>query len=135
MKMKKASELMTRPVISAKENACARDIALQLISGLYSGMPVTNDAGEIVGIVTELDILGAVKDGKELSGTTAKEIMTPDVAKAPTEATAEEMIRIMQEFNIIRLPIVKEGKLVGIVSRCDILKSLIGPEFAVHMGY
>ena len=56
MKMKKASELMTMPVISARENACARDIALQLISGLYSGMPVTNDAGEIVGIVTELDI-------------------------------------------------------------------------------
>ena len=135
MKMKKASELMTRPVISARENACARDIALQLISGLYSGMPVTNDAGEMVGIVTELDILGAVNDGKELSGTTAKEIMTPDVAKATTEATGEEMIKIMKEFHIIRLPIVKDDRLVGIVSRCDILKSLIEPEFAMHMGY
>lgn len=133
MKMKKASELMTRPVISAKENASARDIALQLLTGLYSGMPVTNDAGEIVGIVTELDILRAVKEGKELSGTTAKEIMTVDVAKATTEATGEEMIKIMEEFNIIRLPIVKEGKLVGIVARCDILRSLIGAEFAVHM--
>ena len=135
MKMKKASELMTRPVISARENACARDIALQLISGLYSGMPVTNDAGKMVGIVTELDILGAVNDGRELSGTTAKEIMTPDVTKATTEATGEEMIKIMKEFHIIRLPIVKDDRLVGIVSRCDILKSLIGPEFAVHMGY
>ena len=70
MKMKKASELMTRPVISAKENASVRDIALQLIVGLYSGMPVTNDNGEMVGIVTELDILEAAKDGKELAGTT-----------------------------------------------------------------
>jgi len=133
MKMKKASELMTRPVISARENASVRDIALQIITGLYSGMPVTNDAGEIIGIVTELDILRAVKEGKELSGTTAKEIMTVDVAKATTEATGEEMIKIMEEFHIIRLPIVREGKLVGIVARCDILRSLIEPEFASHM--
>jgi CBS domain-containing protein len=133
MKIKKASELMTRPVISARENASARDIALQLITGLYSGMPVTNNEGEMVGIVTELDILKAVRDGKELSGTTAKEIMTTDVAKATTEATGEEMIKIMEEFHIIRLPVVKEGKLVGIVARCDILRSLIEPEFAAHM--
>ncbi len=133
MKMKKASELMTRPVISARENASVRDIALQIIAGLYSGMPVTNDEGEVVGIVTELDILRAVKEGKELGGTTAKEIMTVDVAKATTEATSEEMIKIMEEFHIIRLPIVREGKLVGIVARCDILRSLIEPEFASHM--
>ena len=61
--------------------------------------------------------------------------MTPDVAKATTEATVEEMIKIMKEFHIIRLPIVKDDRLVGVVSRCDILKGLIEPEFAAHMGY
>ena len=131
--MKKASEIMTRPVISAKENACVRDVALQLITGLYSGMPVTNDAGEMVGIISELDILRAVKDGKDLSETTAKEIMTPDVARATPEATSEEMIKIMEELNIIRLPIVSNGKLVGIVARCDLLRSFIEPEFAAYM--
>ena len=133
MQMKKALELMTRPVISAKENASVRDIALQMISGLYSGMPVTNDEGELVGIVTELDILRAAKDGKELSGTMAKEIMTKDVARATTEATTEEVIKAMEECHFLRLPIVKEGKLVGVVSRSDILRSLIEPEFAAHM--
>jgi CBS domain-containing protein len=128
-----AAEIMTRPVISARENASARDVALQLMTGLFSGMPVTNDEGELVGIVTELDLLKAVQDGKELVRTTARDIMTPDVATARVDATVEEFITIMEEFHIIRLPIVKDGKLVGVVSRSDILRSLIEPEFATHM--
>ena len=102
---RKASEIMTRPVVSAKENASARDVALQFITGLYSGMPVTDDAGKIVGIVTELDLLKAVKEGKELVRTTAKDIMTPEVATAPPDATVEQLVKIMEEFHILRLPI------------------------------
>ncbi len=130
---RKASEIMTRPVISARENASARDVALQLMTGLFSGMPVTNDEGKVVGIVTELDLLKAVMDGKELVRTTARDIMTPDAVTAREDATVEEFISIMEEFNIIRVPIVKDDKLVGIVSRSDILRSLIEPEFVTHM--
>ena len=130
---KKASEIMTKPVISARENACARDVALQLMSGLFSGMPVTDDEGRVVGIVTELDLLMAAKAGKELGGTMVKEIMTPDVATASEDATVAEFISIMEEFHIIRLPIVKDGKLVGIVARCDVLRCFIEPEFAANM--
>ena len=130
---KKASEIMTRPVISARENASARDVALQLMTGLFSGMPVTDDEGKVVGIVTEMDLLLAVKNGKELTGITVKEIMTPDVATAREDATVEEFISIMEEFHIIRLPIVRDDKLVGIVARCDVLRSFIEPEFATHM--
>ena len=130
---RKASDIMTRPVISAKENASARDVALQLMTGLFSGMPVTNDEGKVVGVITEMDLLKAVQDGKELASTTAKDIMTPDAVTARVDATVEEFIAIMEEFHIIRLPIVKDGKLVGIVSRSDILRSLIEPEFVTHM--
>ena len=130
---KKASEIMTRPVISARENASARDVALQLMTGHFSGMPVTNDKGRVIGVVTELDLLTAVLNGKELVRTTAKDIMTPDAVTASEDATVEEFIAIMREFNIIRLPIVRDGKLVGIVSRSDILRSLIEPEFVTHM--
>lgn len=130
---KKASEIMTRPVVSARENASARDVALQLMTGHFSGMPVTNDDGKVVGIVTEFDILKSVQDGKELGRTTAKDIMTQDVATAKEDATVEEFILLMEEFHILRLPIVKDDKLVGIVSRSDILRSLIEPEFVTHM--
>lgn len=133
MKTKIASEIMTRPVISAKEQASARDVALQMISGVFSGMPVTNEEGKVVGIVTELDIIKAVKNGKELVRTTAGDIMTPDPVTAREDATIEELIGIMEEFHIIRLPIVKDGKLVGVVSRGDVLRSLIEPEFVAYM--
>ncbi len=133
MKTKKALEIMTRPVVAVKENACARDVVLQLITGLFSGMPVTNDGGEVVGIITEMDILAAVDDGKELARTTVKDIMTPDVARANPETTVEELIKILREFHLIRVPIIKDDRLVGIVSRSDILRSLIEPEFETYM--
>lgn len=130
---KKASEIMTRPVISAREDASARDVALQLITGNFSGMPVTNEEGRILGVITELDLLKAVQNGKGLVRCTAKDVMTPEAVTAREDATVEEFIAIMEEFNIIRLPIVKDGKLVGIVSRGDILRSFIVPEFVTHM--
>ena len=59
--------------------------------------------------------------------------MTLDVATAREDATVAEFISIMEEFHIIRLPIVRDDKLVGIVARCDVLRSFIEPEFATHM--
>lgn len=129
MEDKTAGEIMTRPAISAKKNASARDIALQFISEQYSGMPVTEDDGKVVGIVTEIDILKAVNEGHELSRVTASDIMTPEVATANPDTPITEMIKMMDDFHIIRLPVVKDEKLVGVVSRGDIIRSLIQPEF------
>jgi len=66
MQKLKARDIMTRPVVSARENASARDVAMQLLCGLYSGMPVTNQKGEVTGVITEHDLLKAVKGGKAL---------------------------------------------------------------------
>ena len=65
MKNLKAVDVMTRPVVSARKNASARDIAMQLLSGLYSGLPVTDDEGRVVGIVTEFDLLKQIGEGEE----------------------------------------------------------------------
>ena len=66
MKNLKASDVMVRPVVAAKKNAPARDVVFQFLNGFYSGMPVTDDEGQVIGIITELDILDAVLAGKEL---------------------------------------------------------------------
>ena len=76
MKNLKARDVMTRPVVSARKNASARDIAMQLLSGLYSGLPVTNDEGKVVGIVTEFDLLKQIREGKDLTTLRAEEVMT-----------------------------------------------------------
>ena len=96
-------------------------------------MPVTDKNGKVVGIVTELDLLSAVADGKELVKTTVEEIMSPDVVTVSPETPVTEVVKIMRDNNLLRVPVVKETKLVGIVSRSDILRSLIEPEFVTYM--
>ena len=133
MQDKTASEIMTRPVISAKKNASARDIAFQFVTESYSGMPVTESDGSVIGIVSEIDILHAVNEGCELANTKAEDIMTRDVATANPDTPMTEMIKIMEDLHVIRLPIVKNGKLIGVVSRSDIISSMIEPEFVSNM--
>ena len=133
MEDRTAFEIMTRPAISAKLKASARDIALQFINEHYSGMPVTEEDGKVIGIVTEIDILNAINDGKELSRTTAGDIMTPEVVSANPDTPITEMIKMMEEFHIIRLPVVQDNKLIGVVSRGDIIRNLVEPEFMSNM--
>ncbi len=133
MKDLKASDVMVRPVVAAKKNAQARDVALQLLDGLYSGMPVTDDNDAVIGVVSELDILDAVLKEKQLEKITAGEIMTPNPTTADVATPLADIVKLMKKKNIIRLPITAEGKLVGVVARCDILKTLIEPEFVTYM--
>ena len=133
MKDLKASDIMVRPVISAKKNASARDVTLQILNGLYSGMPVTDDDGKVIGVITEFDILKAVMEGKELVRLTAEDVMSKEPTMADVDTPVTNIIKMMQEKNIIRLPIIDNGVLVGIIARCDILTRLIEPEFVTYM--
>ncbi|MFN3480278.1 MAG: HPP family protein [Thermodesulfovibrionales bacterium] len=133
MRELKAKDIMTRPVLSARKNASARDIALQLLSGLFSGMPVTDEDGRVIGMVTEFDLLGNICEGKELSKLTAEDIMSENTVTADVNTLVRDILNIMLDKNVIRLPITEEGRLVGIVARCDILKAYIEPEFVTYM--
>jgi CBS domain-containing protein len=123
----KARSLMTTPVVSSRRTTPARDVALQLLSGHYTGMPVTDNEGKVIGIVSEFDLLAAVNKGKDLAKTTAEEVMTSGAVTADLDTPASSLIKLMEENNIIRLPITDNGKLVGVVARCDILKTVIDP--------
>jgi CBS domain-containing protein len=129
MQDRTASEIMSCPVISAKKSAYVRDIAIEFVTEQYSGMPVTETDGSVVGIVSEIDILKAVNEGHALATTTAAEVMTKDVATANPDTPMTELIQIMESFHVIRIPIVEGEKLVGVVSRRDIIRSMIEPEF------
>lgn len=133
MKDLKARDIMTRPVVSAKKNASARDIALQLLSGLYSGMPVTDDAGKVIGVVTEFDLLSQVCEGKALVKLTAEDVMSKNPITVDVTTPLGDILKTMLENNIIRLPVTDEGRLVGVIARCDILKTYIEPEFVTYM--
>lgn len=133
MKNLKASDVMVRPVVAARKNAMVRDVVFQFLNGFYSGMPITDDEGSVIGVITELDILDAVLAGKELVKITAGDIMTPEPITVDVNTPLTDVVKIMKEKNFIRLPVTENGKLVGIVARCDILTTLIEPEFVTYM--
>ncbi|HSF29280.1 MAG TPA: CBS domain-containing protein [Candidatus Tectomicrobia bacterium] len=131
----KARHVMNRRVTAATPRAIGRDLALQLLSGMYSGLPVVDGTGRVIGVVTEFDLLKAIREGKDLQTVKAEEIMSRTVICAQEEDTLDDIVAKMTEHNIIRLPVVGEdGKLIGVIARADILSRLIEPEFVTIVG-
>jgi CBS domain-containing protein len=131
----KAREVMDSRVTAATPRAIGRDLALQLLSGMYSGLPVVDAKGKILGVVTEFDLLRAIHEGRDLQTVKAEEIMSKQVVCAQEEEDIDAVIAKMTEQNIIRLPVVRDdGKLVGVIARADILSSMIEPEFVTIFG-
>lgn len=128
-----AKEMMNKIVTAASRKTNGRDLTLKLLSGMYSGLPVV-DEGRVVGVVTEFDLLKAVKKGKDLQKIIAEDIMTKEPICVEENTHVDEIIKIMTEQNIIRVPVVRNGTLIGVISRCDILNSLIQPEFVTFYG-
>ena len=125
----KAQEIMSRPVVAAARTTTARDLAIQMFLGGFSGMPVADRDGTIAGIVTELDVIRAVRSGKQLESATAEEIMTREVITVDVDASLDEVMEIFEEKKILRVPVTEQGKLVGVISRPDILRALVQPNF------
>ncbi len=127
----KISEIMTRRVVAAKPTATCNTLAQKMLSGYFSGMPVTDDQGQVIGVITEFDILKALRIGKNGLQLAAQEIMTRDPICLQADDTVDVAVECMTRYNIIRIPVVRQGKLVGIVSRSDILRAFVKEEFQV----
>lgn len=131
----KARDVMNTRVTAATPRAVARDLALQLLSGMYSGLPVIDAKSKVIGVVTEFDLLQAIHEGKDLQTTKAEEIMSKPVVCAQEDEEIDTVISKMTEKNIIRLPVVRDdGQLVGVIARADILGRMIEPEFVTIVG-
>jgi CBS domain-containing protein len=123
---------MSPQVIVAKENTNAEQISARLLAGEFNGVPVVDDNGAVVGIVTALDILKAIQGGKKkLNEMLARDIMTPNPSTVKKDAPIEEIVRIMVEKEIVLVPVVEENnnKLIGVVARLDILREKLNEGF------
>jgi len=127
----KISQIMTRRVVAAKSNATCNSLAQKMLSGFFSGMPVTDDQGNVIGVVTEFDILKVLRSGEDGLQVVAQDVMTKEPICLEADHTIDEAIELMTKHNIIRIPVVRNGKLVGIVSRSDILRAYVREEFEV----
>ena len=142
----KAKDVMTHCVVSIGPDASIRDAIARMISHQVSGMPVVDAAGKLVGIITEGDLVRRVETGTEAPrrrwlelllgpGATAeqyarahgqrvREVMSPNVVTVAERTPLGEVVRLMEENGIKRIPVVEDECIRGIVSRADLMLAL-----------
>jgi predicted transcriptional regulator len=116
-------------VKAPRKNALGRDVARAMISQDYCHLPVVDESDNVVGIISEFDLLKAVKAGKDLEKITAGEMMSPKVISVGEAEPVENVIDIMITQYMITLPVVRDGKLVGVINRRNILHSMVDHEY------
>jgi CBS domain-containing protein len=121
-----AKDIMTRDIITVSPTMSVKNLALALIKNQISGAPVADKNGKIVGVVSEADLIA--KNGKDV-----KSIMSKKIISVSEETSVEEIARLMTAHAIKRMPVMKEGAIVGIVSRADIVSAIAqGQHVAIH---
>lgn len=142
-----AGEIMTRDVVSVTPETTLREITDLLIARNISGVPVVDAHGAVVGVVSETDLINedkrrvaiprsllfgvftipesalreAFADGETL---TANDLMTRHPYTVHEDASAREVCRALVERNINRVPVVRDNRLVGVITRTDVLRAL-----------
>ncbi len=115
-----ARDIMTRKVYTIRPEASAQETAQLLDQHRISGLPVVDEGNDIIGIVTEADIISKV----DREGLRVSDIMTHEVTSVNEETPVSEIALLLTERKIKRVPVVQDGKLVGIVSRADIVHAV-----------
>jgi len=125
----KAKDIMQHPVISATPRASLRDIASQILKYEFNALPVAEPEGKVLGVISEADIVFSLIDGPRLENVVAANFMTSPPVTVDVGTSTEEVMRTLHEHRIVRVPVTEEGKLVGIISRRDVIRAVLEPEF------
>lgn len=112
-----AKDIMTRDVITATPRTTVKELARILTKNHISGLPVLDRKGKLLGIVSEADIIAK-------KGRLARSIMSPHVTSVTEETPVEEIAKVLTVYKIKRVAVSRGEKLVGIVSRGDIVRAL-----------
>lgn len=141
-----ASDIMVAKVVTIGPNASVRDVANLLLNEHISAVPVVSEDGNLLGIVSEGDLMRRAEVGMErhrswwlkmlssdealaaefvkANAHKAADVMTRDVITANPETQVCDIASLMEKSSVRRVPIVKDGKVVGIVSRANLLQAL-----------
>lgn len=123
MKPRKASDIMMTTVVTIAPEAKLTEAIKLLLQHAISGLPVVDDQGHLAGIITEHDIMNFAFSGNA-AHTTVAEAMTREVISFSPDTPIETLINYCAKHRIRRVPIVQGKKIVGLVSRRDILREM-----------
>lgn len=113
----KVREIMTANVLSVRDDSEVEDAARMLARHRITGLPVVNAAGGVVGLVSELDLITKI-------GRTVADVMTRGVISISADAEVEQLTDLLASRRIRRVPVMDGDKLVGVVSRSDLVKQI-----------
>ncbi|HEV8679963.1 MAG TPA: CBS domain-containing protein [Stellaceae bacterium] len=141
------ADVMTRPVISVTPETPIAEVAQLMLQHRISGLPVVDSSGAVVGVVTEGDLLRRAETGTErrrarwveflispgrlardyanANACKAGEVMTEDVAAVQPGDPLADVVALMERRHIKRVPVIDDGRLVGIVSRANLVRALV----------
>ncbi|HAX62291.1 MAG TPA: hypothetical protein DCX95_07055 [Elusimicrobia bacterium] len=122
--MLKAKDVMTKNVVTIKADILLKDAIRILVGKGISGVPVVDDSGKVTGILSEKDIMNYMFSGN-LSTTVVSEAMTKNVVSMTSDTDLDKVALLISEKKFRRVPVIDNGKLVGIISRRDIIRSLL----------
>jgi CBS-domain-containing membrane protein len=142
----KAAEVMTHNVFTIEPDASILQAIRIMLQRRISGLPVVDTQGSLVGIVTEGDLLRRSETGTQrrrprwlefllgpgrmaneyvhTSGRRIAEVMSTSVYAISEETPVQEIVQLMEKHQVKRLPVLRDGKLVGVVSRANLLRAL-----------
>lgn len=126
----KTYEVMSVDVEAATEDANVAEVATRMVLGGFNGMPVIDKNGHLIGQVTTIDILRAIRKKKNINSVLAKELMTPNPITVHEDTNTDDAIDLMEKYGVLMIPVVqKDGRLVGVCSRSDVLKETLNQRF------
>lgn len=118
-----AKDVMSTQIEIIKENTNVEQISAKLFAGQFNGVTVVDDNDSVIGIVTAIDILKAIREGRRLNTIIAKDIMSPNPSVIKKDTPINDIIDIMIKRDIIMVPVVEDNtnRIIGIVARLDII--------------
>lgn len=150
----KVADVMTREVVSIAPDASVMEAVRLMLQHKISGLPVVDAAGKLQGVVTEGDFLRRVETGTErkrsrlvefllgpgrlatdyvhATGRKVDEVMTPDARTVGEDEPLEKVVHLMERYRIKRVPVVRGDKVVGIVTRANLMRALASLALAEH---
>ena len=118
-----AKDIMATEVITVTEDATMKHVIQLLVTRGITGLPVVSDDMELLGIVTEKDVLKALYN-RDVQVNSVADLMTGDIVSFDENDDLIKVFKGLVENNFRRVPILSQGKLVGVISRTDIIKFL-----------
>jgi len=117
-----ARNIMTHHATVITDETSLNAIAEILVHARIGGVPVVDDQERLVGFVSETDLMGALLRSSDASSVVARDVMSTPPISVDEFATTDEVMTIFRERDIHHLPVVRSGKLVGIITPLDVLK-------------